>query len=64
MIIVRNKFDTLHEISDKHTLNEEYENFVTVHIEAAAKCIPIKPRAKCRFPWERNNNYRKKIIWK
>ena len=46
MVTVRNKFDTLQEISEKHTLNDEYENFITAHMETAAKCIPTKPRAK------------------
>ena len=31
MVIVRNKFDTLQEISERQILNEEYENFVTIH---------------------------------
>ena len=33
----RNKFDTLQEISKRLTLDDECENFVTVHIEAAAE---------------------------
>ena len=52
MVTVRNKFDTLQETSEKHTPNDEYENFVTTHMEAAAECIPAKPRAKCRVLWE------------
>ena len=40
MLIVGNKFDTLQEISETYTLNDEYENFVTAHMEAAAGCIP------------------------
>ena len=48
---VRNKFDTLQETSERHTLNHKYENFVTNRIEAAAaECTPTKPRAKCRVP--------------
>ena len=39
MIIVRNKFDTLQETSERQTLNDEYENLVTTHMEAAAECI-------------------------
>ena len=42
MVTARNKFDILQEISERHTLNKEYENFVTTHIEATAKCIPTK----------------------
>ena len=48
MGIVRNKFDTLPEISESHIPNDEYETFVNSHIEAASGCIPIEPRAKCR----------------
>ena len=51
MITVRNKFDTLQEISERHAPNDEYENFVTAHLEAA-ECIPTKPRVKCKTPWE------------
>ena len=48
----RNKFDTLKKTSEKHISNDEHENFVTVHIQAAAECIPNKPRGKYRVPWE------------
>ena len=51
-ITVRDKFDTLEETSERLTPNDEYENFVTAHLEAATKCIPIKPRAKSRVPKE------------
>ena len=47
-----NRFETLQEKIEKGTPNDEYENFVNVHREAAAKCIPTKPRAKYRVPWE------------
>ena len=33
MVTVENKLKTLQEISETHTLNEEYENFVTAHIK-------------------------------
>ena len=46
-IIVKNKFDSLQKTRERHTPNDEYENFVTTHIEAAVRCIPIKPRTKC-----------------
>ena len=52
MITLRNKFDPLQEISETVTPNDEYENFVNVHMEAAAKCIPTKLNAKHRVPWE------------
>ena len=34
------------EIFETHTLNDEYKNFVTAHVEAATECIPAKLRAK------------------
>ena len=34
---LRNKFDELQEISETLTPNDEYENFVNAHIEAAAE---------------------------
>ena len=49
---VRNRFETLQEKTEKCTPNKECENFVNVHLEAAAKCIPTKPRTKYRVPWE------------
>ena len=52
-LTLRNKFDALQEISHTPTPNDEYENFVIVHLEvAAAECIPTKQRAKPRVPWE------------
>ena len=49
---MRNRFGTLQEKTEKGTPNDEYENFVNAHLEAAAKCIPTKPRTKNRVPWE------------
>ena len=49
---MRNRFKTLQEKTEKGTPNDEYENFVNAHFEAAAKCIPKKPRTKYRVPWE------------
>ena len=51
-ITLRNRFDTLHEKTETHTPNDEYENFVKAHLEAAAECIPTKKRVKPRVPWE------------
>ena len=48
---LRNRFETLQEKTEKGTPNDEYENFVEAHHEAASKCIPIKPRTKYRVPW-------------
>ena len=49
---LRNIFETLQEKTEKGTPNDEYENFVEAHLEAASKCIPTKPRTKYRVPWE------------
>ena len=49
---LRNRFETLQEKTEKGTLNDEYENFVEAHLEAASKCIPTKSRTKYRVPWE------------
>ena len=32
--------------------NEKYENFVNVHLEVAAECIPTKQKVKPRVLWE------------
>ena len=52
VVELRNRFETLQEKTEKGTPNDEYENFVNTHLEAAAKCIPTKPRTKYRVPWE------------
>ena len=52
IVELRNRFETLEEKTEKGTPNDEYKNFVNVHREAAAKCIPTKPRTKYRVPWE------------
>ena len=49
---LRNRFKTLQEKMEKSTPNDKYENFVNVHLEAAAKCIPTKIKTKYRVPWE------------
>ena len=52
VVELRNRIETLQKNTEKGTPNDEYENFVNAHIEAAAKCIPTKPRTKYRVPWE------------
>ena len=52
MLALKNKFDALQEKTEIHTPNDEYENFVNAHIEAAAKYIPTKLRTKSRVPLE------------
>ena len=49
---VINKFDTIQQTFESHTLNDEYENFVTTHNEAAHECEPIKSSNNCRVIWE------------
>ena len=51
-VTLRNNLDTLQETFEKHTTNDEFENFITTHIEAAAECIPTKPKAKYRVSWK------------
>ena len=52
VIALRNKFDALLEKTETRTPNDEYENFVNAHLEAAAKYIPTRHRTKSRVPWE------------
>ena len=47
-LTLRNKFDAFQEISETPTPNDEYENFVNVHLEAAAECLPTRQRVKPR----------------
>ena len=51
-LTLRNKYDALQERAETHTPNDEYENFINAHLEAAAECIPTKQRAKPRVPWD------------
>ena len=51
-VTVRNKFESLQETSEIHTPNDDYENFLTAYMEAVIECVPTKPKAKCRVPWE------------
>ena len=37
-------------MKETRTLNDEYENFINAHLEAAAKYIPTKHRTKSRVP--------------
>ena len=39
-------------MTDTRIPNDEYENFVKAHLEAAAKYIPTKLRTKSKVPWE------------
>ena len=42
VIALRNKFDALQKKTEIHTPNDEYENFVNAHLEAAAKYLRTK----------------------
>ena len=48
MVTLRTKFGSLQDISERYTLNDEYENFLTTNLKAAAAaaavCIPTKQR--------------------
>ena len=48
MVTVRNKFNTLLEITESLTPNDEYENFVNAYMETTAKYILTQLRAKHR----------------
>ena len=49
-VTVRNKIDTLQELSETHTPNDEYEKFVNAAIDAAAEYLQTKQIAKCIAP--------------
>ena len=51
-LALRNTYDAQQEKTETPTPNEEYENFVNAHLEAAAEFIPTKQRAKSRVPWK------------
>ena len=61
---LRNRLQTLQKKTEKVTPNEEYENFVEAHLEAASKCIPTKPRTKYRVPWETSEVREKRALVK
>ena len=52
MLTLRNKFDALQQKTETHTPNDEYENYVNAHLEAAAECILTKQRPLPRVPLE------------
>ena len=49
-ITLGNKFDAFQEISETLTPNDEYENFVNAHVEAATECILTILRATHTVP--------------
>ena len=46
MVTERNKFNTFQETSERHTLNDEYENFVTGLMKIVDEWIPSKSQKK------------------
>ena len=56
MVTAKNKVNTFQKTSERHIPNDKYEGFVIYHIEIAAKCILIKPKAKCWVPWGSNSS--------
>ena len=51
VLALRKKFYALQK-TEIRTPNDEYDNFVYAHLEAAANCISIKLRTKSSVPWE------------
>ena len=51
-LALRNKYNAQQEQTETPTPNEEYENFVNAHLEAAAEYILTKQRRKYGVPWE------------
>ena len=49
-ITLRNKFDALQGMSETLTPNDEYENFVYTHMQAATECVLTKLLAKHKVP--------------
>ena len=56
VIALGNKLDALQEKTETHTPNDEYENFVKAHLEAAAQYTSTKPRTKSKVQWETKRN--------
>ena len=52
VIALRNKFEALQEKTETRTPNEEYENFINTHQDAASNYMPTQHRTKSRVPWE------------
>ena len=57
LVTVKKKFET-------HIPDDEYENYVAIHIEAPTGSIPTKSRTKCRILWEAIKEKKNKIICK
>ena len=64
VVELRNRFEILPEKTEKDITNDEYENFVNAYIEAAAKCIPTKPRTMGNVSGERKTCTRENSLQK
>ena len=62
--VVKNRLSALQADDEFTTANSTYENFVRSHHEAAAKCIPVKPKIKSRVPWESKQVIEKRVCLK
>ena len=63
-VTIGKKIDTLLEVFEKITPDDEYENYANAHMKATAECIPTKPKAKHRIPWETLAVRKNEIKWK
>ena len=50
---VKNRFEALYQLEEKHTVNDLYTTMIKAQMDAAEKCIPKKKRVKKRVPWEK-----------
>ena len=50
---VKNRFEALYQLEEKHTVNDLYTTMIKAQMNAAEKCIPKKKRVKKRVPWEK-----------
>ena len=44
---VKNRFEALYELEEKHTVNDLYTTMIEAQMDAAEKCIPKKERKTC-----------------
>ena len=51
VLAIRNKFDALQEKTEILTPNDEYENFVNAHLEAAVKYIQKKKKLELNLEY-------------
>ena len=44
---VKNRFEALYDLEEKHTVNDLYTTMIEAQMDAAEKCIPKKGRKTC-----------------